>query len=88
MRKDGENIYLTPDEAIALLPDRDRIHTFVNPNGMLIGADHERESLIKDMREATEIMVTGEMAQNMGHGLCFKHNGRYLFVESANYDKQ
>jgi hypothetical protein len=65
-----EAAYLTYDEAVALLPDDDRIHTFLNPaEDILLGADWDRDHILALLRETGRREVTGPDAQAMGHGL-------------------
>lgn len=42
-----DQVILSADEAIAMLPDSDTIHTFRQPApGMLVGADWSRDEMI------------------------------------------
>lgn len=63
---DGQ--HLTYDEAVALLPDGDDIHTFVNPGGMLMGADWDRGDVL-DLLKTGKPELSGGMAESMGHGI-------------------
>lgn len=72
---------LTLDAALAALPDGEMIHTFMNPAGMLVGADWTRMQIVRALGRAKEIMVTGTMAQGMGHGIAINdHEGRMVFI--------
>jgi hypothetical protein len=73
------------DAAVALLPDRETVHTFRGGGMMLIGADWPRDRLLAAMREAKEIQVTGPQAQRMGYGLAIDHEG-WLFIETRRQD--
>lgn len=65
----SERVKLTYDQAVAMLPDGDMIHTFMNPNGgMLIGADHSRESILNTLKTGRPELA-GEAAKSMGHGI-------------------
>lgn len=64
-----ERVELTPEQAIAMLPDGDVIHTFRNPGGMLLGADWNRTDIEREIREAERRELAGEVATNTGHGL-------------------
>lgn len=75
------------NEAIKLLPPGDKIHTFRNPAGMMIGCDWTREAVIDALDKSGEIQVTGATAQSMKHGLWIDDGGRGLFIEAANYDE-
>lgn len=82
-----DRFILTFDEAIAMLPEGEHIHTFVS-SGFLIGADWMREEIIDGFRNAPDggLQLSGEVASSMGHGLCFWHGpidkGRWVFVET------
>lgn len=80
MRVPTDKVILSADDAIAMLPEGNDIHTFMNPGGMLIGADWSRESIEKAIRETNNRELAGSMATDMGHGLCINHDGRRLFV--------
>lgn len=67
---------LTLDDAIAALPEGDDIHTFMNPGGMLIGADWSRAQIVEALKASPEIRITGPMAQGMKHGIAIKHPNR------------
>lgn len=64
----ADRIKLSYDEAVALLPDGDDIHTFINPGGMLIGADWRRQQVL-DILKTGSPELSGQMATDMGHGI-------------------
>lgn len=59
---------LTLDEAVAMLPDGDEIHTFRSSPGMMLGADWPRDQIVAAMAECG-VELAGPMATAMGHGL-------------------
>lgn len=66
-----------------MLPDGDYVHTFVNAGpGVLIGADWERESVLERFRdkEKQPPELSGPMATNAGHGICFWDKNHWVFV--------
>lgn len=69
MAADDEQVLLSYDEAAALLPDGERVHTFLDGGLALIGADWDRADILALLREADCLEVTGPQAQAMGHGL-------------------
>ena len=74
---------LTVDQAIALLPDRGRIHTVRNSHaGIHLGADWDREDILAHLaRYPCE--KAGPMATASGHGLWIDDGqGRGLWVET------
>lgn len=79
--------YITADEAIALLPEKEYIHTFYNTPPMLCGADWDKQEVIDKLKTADKIELAGEMARNMNHGLAVYNNNtkmqsEILFVET------
>lgn len=59
---------LTYDQAVAMLPEGETIHTFRNTCGMLIGADWSREQILEAIRNGKPELA-GETASSMNHGL-------------------
>lgn len=76
-----ERHVLTKEEALKMLPDRDYIHTFRNSGITLIGADWSKEEMLKAI-EKYEFELTGEQATNMEHGMAFKDELGWVFVET------
>lgn len=79
--------YLTYEEAVALLPDREYVHTIVNDGYFMVGADWSREDILKELRSKEVIELTGEHARSMGHGICIynkdvKRQIDLLFIET------
>jgi hypothetical protein len=75
---------LTYDEAVAMLPDGDTIHTFRNPAwGLLLGADWSREYILNAI-EKHGCELTGGMAAGMNHGIWIndQKDGGGLFIET------
>jgi hypothetical protein len=79
MEDDGE-ILLSYDEAVALLPDGDRIHTFLDGGITLIGADWDRAEILRLLERTERREVTGPAAQSYGHGLAaYREDGTPVF---------
>lgn len=80
---DDEKELLTYDEAVALLPDGERIHTFLDANGVLLGADWGRAKVLALLKASDTREVTGPSAQAIGHGLAaFRADGVPVFIET------
>ncbi len=83
-----KKIILKPEEAKKLLAlNNGMVHTFLNASFGLVGADHSKESIYKDIDNAERLEITGEQAQAMGHGLAIlpkgaKYQKDILFVET------
>lgn len=79
--------FLTTQEAINLLNDDERIHTFRNPAGILLGCDNDRSRILEIINEAKTIQIGGAGCRNLKHALVIEErNGSMLFVET-NQDK-
>lgn len=77
-----KRVILTKEQAIALLPDEEYIHTFISvPRNVLIGTDWKREEIIDAINSHT-CEVGGPMCRAMGHGLAVMKKGDPLFVET------
>lgn len=79
--------YITAEQAIGILPDGDKIHTFYNPGFGLIGADWDRAAIIDKLQKSDHLEFTGPAAKGMGHGLCAyndsaKYQSEILFIET------
>jgi hypothetical protein len=73
---------LTFERAVELLNDGEEIHVFLNPNGMLVGADWSRKEILKLLKDAESIEVGGPSCINLKHGLVAWHGNRPHFIES------
>lgn len=74
-----ENITL--EKALDLIPESEYVHTFLNPNGMLIGADWSRELVIEKIKKHG-VQLSGEQATRMHHGLVIYDGTKYIFIET------
>ena len=62
---------ISAEEAIALLPTGETVHTFYNAPFGLIGADWDRKDIIETLKKADNILeLTGEVARSLDHGIC------------------
>lgn len=68
--------FLTYEQAVAMLPDRDKIHTWRG----FIGASWDREDILKALRDH-QPELSGHIARSHGYGLCFD-DGSVVFVET------
>lgn len=68
--------HVTKEELIGLLPPGDTIHTFIETNGMLIGADWSREKIINAIQRADIFGITGDLARGYSHGIYCAHPSR------------
>lgn len=75
-----QRITLTAEQAIALLPDGDTVHTFRSTTMCLIGADWSRDKLIEALQSG-RIEIGGEQCRAVYHGLVLHIDG-WLFIET------
>lgn len=83
---EDKKINLTLEEAENVLIVHDStVHTFRNPGGILLGADHNHKNLLKKMMEFKDtLQIGGEACKNMNHGLVLFDDIGALFIESDN----
>lgn len=79
-------VLLSYDEAVALLPEGERIHTILDSGIALLGADWDREQVLGLLRTTDRREVTGPAAQAMGHGLAAFRDGEPVFIETRSED--
>lgn len=70
---------LSFDEAVAMLPDGEKIHTF-RQGVCLIGADWKRDQILEAIREHGA-ELSGPLATRMKHGLVI-FDPETLFIET------
>lgn len=81
-------LYLTPEEAVSILPNDEYVHTFYNNAFCLVGADWNKKEIIEKLNEPNVfIELTGEQARGMNHGMCVyskaaKFQDQILFIET------
>ncbi len=80
---------LTKEQAkeMVLVRDDGMVHTFYNMPFGLIGGDHSKESIFKDIDKAFMLQKAGKSAQAMGHALAIVPSRKckqsdILFVET------
>lgn len=77
-----EAIFISLEEAIGVLADGDRVHTYRNPAGMLIGADWDRDGLIDAMRRHQDtLQIGGPGCRGIKHGLVM-YDPKALFISA------
>jgi hypothetical protein len=75
-----EKVILTEEQALAMLPEGDQIHTFRDGGIALLGADWDRADLEQAIR-VNKCEVGGKQCQALNHGLVVWTGDRPLFVE-------
>ena len=83
MDKIEKKEFISFEQAIKMLPDEERIHTFRNKGPVLLGADYDRISLIETMKKFQDkIEISGKNAMELGHGLALIDDKGALFIET------
>lgn len=79
--KDPDPNKLTIAEAIAMLPDKAKIHVFRNTRLALIGALWSRSAVIKQIRRGGALR-SGVIASAKGHRILSPHKYGSIFIET------
>lgn len=87
MKKNGNRMYLSLDEALTVLPNSETIHTFYNLPNTLVGADWSKQDIEDKLKQSDIIEVCGDTARSMKHGICAynedtKWQSDILFIET------
>lgn len=82
-----EQVLLTADQAISLLPAGATVHNFVQSSMMMLGCDYQIADAIKALRDAKSIEIGGPSCKAMKHPIAvFAQDERLSFFE-ADMDK-
>ncbi len=82
MSDTDERVKLTMEQSLGMLPITVNVHTFRQSAIAVIGADWERDEIIKHI-EKFGAELAGEIATGMGHGLVVEDERGFLFVETV-----
>lgn len=76
--------FITAKQAESIIAKSTYVHTFANPNGMMLGADWPRHLLMKELTAAPpdSIELSGPTARRLNHGIVFHDGKRSLFIET------
>lgn len=80
----SDRLFITKEQAIDILIKGKHVHTFTNPNGMLIGCDIERKDLIDKINSTgkKDLEIGGETCKILKHALIVHLPDYNLFVET------
>ena len=73
------------ETAIGFLPGGDYVHTFRRAGCTLMGAEWRRDDIISAMKAAPQIIITGDKAQSMQHGIAIVDEYGPLFIETIRW---
>lgn len=77
----NKRVFLTFEEAEAMLPDEPMIHTFRTPAmNVMLGCDWARDEILSLLQNGAP-ELSGEIATSMNHGIVIWSNG-WLFIET------
>jgi len=79
MSETDERVIVDFDQAVAMLPDGNYIHTFRQAGPALIGANWSREKMLNWLK-AHPVELAGSMATAMKHGLVGSDDHGQLFI--------
>lgn len=81
MTDDGR-VFLTNEQAIAMLPDGDYIHTFRQTvSGVILGVNRERGEILAAIAKFKP-ELSGDVAASIGHGLVIEDGRGFIFIET------
>jgi hypothetical protein len=78
----AETPRLTYEQAVAMLPPGGTIHIFINPAGILVGEDWDRDHVLALLRTG-EPQLSGPAATSMNHGIVAARDEGSVFIETA-----
>lgn len=78
---DDEKVALSFGEAVAMLPESDRVHTFRGGGMILVGCDWDRDDILELFRKY-EPKLSGPTATSMGYGIVIIDDAGPLFIKS------
>lgn len=82
MDENEPRVFLTVEQAIEMLPDREEIHTLHPCNFGLVGGDWGKQDVIDQIKKYKP-ELSGKLATSMGHKLCLGDYPDYgLFIET------
>lgn len=62
-------VFITAEQAIRLLKPGARVHTFLNPAGMLVGCDTDRAVAVAAINSAARLEIGGDGCKRLEHAL-------------------
>jgi len=87
MTDESERVYLTYEQAIAMLVDGDSIHAFRNTGNVLIGADWGRDDVLSVLRDGKPELA-GVNATEFGHGIVAWDKYGPVFFQTKSTEEQ
>ena len=82
MSENTKRIFLSKDQAIAMLPQGQTIHVFRNQGLLLVGADWSRSEIIDLLVHSKTIEIGGSQCRALGHPIAAFDGEGYFFIEA------
>lgn len=79
-----EREFITKEKALEMIGEKEEVHVFRNPSGMLIGADWPMKEIRELLDNAKTIEIGGASCRSMGHPLVVQAKGErgFHFLEA------
>lgn len=77
-----KEILLTVNQAIEALKEGKTIHCFISTLNVLVGADHDREEVLKTIKTSERIQIGGPGCMSLEHPLVVWEGKTPLFYEA------
>lgn len=84
---DDIQIILTPEQAEALLPEGDTMHSMSGGGFVIVGCNHSRENTIKAFRSALQIEIGGPACKSMKHPIVVWDRNDHCVFYQADMEK-
>ncbi len=83
MNKIEKKEFISFEQAVNMIPDEEQIHTFRATGPYILGADHDRISLLETMKKFQDkIEVSGKNATGRGYGIVLTDDKGPLFIKT------
>lgn len=78
----NERSFITKEKAMEYIGDSEYIHVFLNPNGMLIGADWTQKEISELLDRSKTIEIGGGQCVAMKHPVV-AFDGKFHFISAT-----
>lgn len=78
-----KRVFISYDQAMEMLPEKDRVHTFRQGGIFFLGADIDKKRLLNQMKKFQDTLeLTGPLARSMNHKIALRDDRGALFIET------
>lgn len=78
-----ERKFITKEKALEMIGEKEKVHVFMNPTGMLIGADWSMTEIKSLIENAETLEIGGDMCQRMKHPIVATLLKKHHFIEAS-----